>query len=59
MTLHWDGQLLPVLSTQQSKEECSCIVISYGFKEQLNVVPRMDSSIGKEQIQAIWKAIID
>ncbi|GBL94116.1 hypothetical protein AVEN_185068-1 [Araneus ventricosus] len=35
------------------------IVISYGLKEQLIAVPRLDNSTGNEQAQAFWKAILD
>ncbi|GBM94465.1 hypothetical protein AVEN_274003-1 [Araneus ventricosus] len=59
MTLHWNGKLLPALSARKSKEERLPIVISYGFKEQLIAVSRLDNSTGKEQAQAVWKAILD
>ncbi|GBN41215.1 hypothetical protein AVEN_140284-1 [Araneus ventricosus] len=59
VTLHWDGKLLPALSARKSKEERLPIVISYGLKKQLIAVPRLDNSTGKEQAQAVWKAIID
>ncbi|GBM93310.1 hypothetical protein AVEN_99996-1 [Araneus ventricosus] len=57
--LHSDGKLLPALSARKSKEERLHIVISYGLKEQLIAVPRLDNSTGKEQTQAFWKAILD
>ncbi|GBM63509.1 hypothetical protein AVEN_73789-1 [Araneus ventricosus] len=57
VTLHWDGKLLPALSARKSKEECLPVVISYGLKEQLIAVPRLNNSTGKEQVQAVWKAI--
>ncbi|GBN53300.1 hypothetical protein AVEN_246401-1 [Araneus ventricosus] len=56
VTLHWDGKLLPALSTL---EERLPIVISYGLKKQLIAVPRLDNSTGKEQAQAVWKTILD
>ncbi|GBO01544.1 hypothetical protein AVEN_226251-1 [Araneus ventricosus] len=59
VTLHWGGKLLPALSARKSKEERLPIVISYGLKEQLIAAPRLDNSTGKEQAQAVWKAIID
>ncbi|GBN04125.1 hypothetical protein AVEN_232542-1 [Araneus ventricosus] len=59
VTLHSDGKLLPALSARKSKEERLPIVISYGLKEQLIAVPRLDNSTGKEQEQAFWKAILD
>ncbi|GBN13427.1 hypothetical protein AVEN_38765-1 [Araneus ventricosus] len=57
VTLHWDGKLLPALSARKSKEERLPIVISYGLKKQLIAVPKLDA--GKEQAQAVWKAILD
>ncbi|GBN72076.1 hypothetical protein AVEN_269479-1 [Araneus ventricosus] len=59
VTLHSDGKLLPGLSARKSKEERLPIVTSYGLKEQLIAVPRLDNSTGKEQAQAFWKAILD
>ncbi|GBO39712.1 hypothetical protein AVEN_110340-1 [Araneus ventricosus] len=59
VTLHRDGKLLPALSARKSKEERLPIVISYGLKKQLIAVPRLDNSTGKEQAQAVWKAILD
>ncbi|GBM42698.1 hypothetical protein AVEN_219148-1 [Araneus ventricosus] len=59
VTLHSEGKLLPVLSARKSKEERLPIVISYGLKEQLIAVPRLDNSTGKEHTQAFWKAILD
>jgi hypothetical protein len=47
------------LSAQKSKEERFPIVISYGLKEQLIAVPRLDNCTCKEQAQAIWKAFLD
>ncbi|GBM04737.1 hypothetical protein AVEN_20184-1 [Araneus ventricosus] len=59
VTLHWDGKLLPALSARKSKEERLPMVISYRLKEQHIAVPRLDNSTGKEQAQAVWKAILD
>ncbi|GBN56357.1 hypothetical protein AVEN_267627-1 [Araneus ventricosus] len=59
VTLHWDGKLLPALGARKSKEELLSIVISYGLKKQCIAVPRLDNSTGKEQAQAVWKAILD
>ncbi|GBM32157.1 hypothetical protein AVEN_11936-1 [Araneus ventricosus] len=59
VTLHWDSKLLLALGARKSKEECLSIVISYRLKEQLIAVPRLDNSTGKEQAQAVWKAILD
>ncbi|GBM68938.1 hypothetical protein AVEN_192686-1 [Araneus ventricosus] len=59
VTLHSDDKLLRALSARKSKEERLPIIISYGLKEQLIAVPRLDNSTGKEQAQAFWKAILD
>ncbi|GBN83915.1 hypothetical protein AVEN_34148-1 [Araneus ventricosus] len=59
VTLHWDGKLLPALSARKSKEQRLPIVISYGLNKQLIAVPRLDNSTGKEQAQAVWRAILD
>ncbi|GBM74093.1 hypothetical protein AVEN_178674-1 [Araneus ventricosus] len=59
LTLQWDGKLLLALSSRKLKEERFSIVISYGLKEQLIAVPRLDNSTSKEQAQAVWKAILD
>lgn len=59
VTVHWDGKLLPALDARKSKEERLPIVISYGNKEQLIAVPKLDNSSGSEQAQAVWNAIID
>jgi len=59
VTVHWDGKLLPALNARHCKEERQPIVISYGNKEQLIAVPKLDSYTGKEQAQAVWNAIID
>ncbi|GBM81131.1 hypothetical protein AVEN_44450-1 [Araneus ventricosus] len=56
--LHWDDKLLSALSARKSNERLP-IVISYGLKKQLIAVPRLDNSTGKEQAQAVWKAILD
>ncbi|GBO10796.1 hypothetical protein AVEN_160248-1 [Araneus ventricosus] len=55
--LHWDDmKLLPALSARKSKrEERFPIVTSYGLKEQLIAVPKLDNSTGKEQAQAVWR----
>lgn len=59
VTVHWDGKLLPALDARKSKEERLPIVISYGNKEQLIAVPRLESSSGSGQAQAVWNAIVD
>ncbi|GBM83271.1 hypothetical protein AVEN_149772-1 [Araneus ventricosus] len=59
VTLNWNGKFLPALNARKSKEERLPIVISYGLKRQLIALPRLDNSTGKEQAQAVWKAILD
>ncbi|GBM80136.1 hypothetical protein AVEN_265375-1 [Araneus ventricosus] len=59
VTLHSDGKLLPALSARKSKDEGLPIVTSYGLKEQLIAVQRLDNSTGKEQADAFRKAILD
>ncbi|GBL71818.1 hypothetical protein AVEN_88557-1 [Araneus ventricosus] len=59
MILHSDGKLLLALCARKSKEERLPIIISYGLKEQLIAVPKLDNSTRKEQAQAFWKAILD
>lgn len=57
--VHWDGKLLPALDVRKCKEERLPIVITYDNKEQLIAVPKLDSSTGSEQAQAVWNAIVD
>lgn len=59
VTVHWDGKLLPALDARKCKEERLPIVISYGDKEQLIAVPKLDYSTGSEQAQAVWNAVTD
>ncbi|CAH0560540.1 unnamed protein product [Brassicogethes aeneus] len=59
VTIHWDGKLLPAVDVRSSKEERLPIVISYENKEQLLAVPKLDSSSGKEQALAVFKALHD
>ena len=59
VTVHWDGKLLPALDARKSKEEHLPIVISYANKEQLINVPRLESSSGSGQAQAVCNAIVD
>lgn len=57
VTVHWDGKLLPALDSRKSKEERLPIVITYDNKEQIIAVPKLDSSTGREQADAVWDAI--
>lgn len=59
VTVHWDGKLLPAVNIRNSKEERLPIVITFGNREQLLAVPKLDNSSGKEQAQAVWMAIND
>ncbi|GBP43740.1 hypothetical protein EVAR_29722_1 [Eumeta japonica] len=59
VTVHWDGKLLPVLDMRKYKEEPLAIVISYGDKEQLITVLKLDNSTESEQAQAVWNAVTE
>ncbi|CAH0553153.1 unnamed protein product [Brassicogethes aeneus] len=52
VTVHWDGKLLPGLDERSSKEERLPILISFGEKEQLLAVPKLESSSGQDQAKA-------
>lgn len=59
VTVHWDGKLLPGPDVRSSKEERLPILISFGEKEQLLAVPKLESSSGREQAQAVSNALYD
>ncbi|GBM91155.1 hypothetical protein AVEN_26947-1 [Araneus ventricosus] len=59
VTLRSYGKLLLALSARTSKEERLPIIISYGLREQLIAVSRLDNTTGKEQTRPFWKAILD
>ncbi|KAG8238036.1 hypothetical protein J437_LFUL017664 [Ladona fulva] len=59
MTVHWDGKLLPAVDAWISKEEYLPIVIIYVNKEKFTAIPRLDSSSGSKQAQAVRNAIVD
>lgn len=59
VTVHWDGKLLPGLTVRSCKEERLPIVITFGSKEQLLSVPKLENSSGKEQSAAVFRAIND
>ncbi|KAG8235904.1 hypothetical protein J437_LFUL010134 [Ladona fulva] len=59
VTVHWDGKLLPALDVPKSKEGHFPIVILYVIKEELIAVPRLESSSGSRQVQAVWNVIVD
>lgn len=59
VTVHWDDKLLPGLDVRSSKEERLPILISFGDKEQLLAVPKLESSSGKDQAKAVSNALSD
>lgn len=59
VTVHWDGKLLPGLDVRSSKEERLPILISFGEKEQLLAVPKLESSSGQDQAKAVLNALHD
>lgn len=59
VTIHWDGKLLPGLNVTGTKEERLPILISFGEKDQLLAVPKLDSSTGKDQAEAVFNALSD
>ncbi|KAG8239377.1 hypothetical protein J437_LFUL019134 [Ladona fulva] len=59
VTVHWDGKLLPAVDAWISKEEYLPIVILYVNKEKLIAVPRLESSSGSKQAQAVRNMIAD
>nr|CAH7722161.1 unnamed protein product [Callosobruchus chinensis] len=59
VTVHRDGKLLPGLDVRSSKEERLPILISFGEKEQLLAVPKLESSSGQDQAKAILTALHD
>ena len=59
VTVHWDGKLLPGLNVRSSKEERLPILISFGEKEQLLAVPKLESSSGKDQARSVSNALYE
>lgn len=59
VTVHWDGKLLPGLDVRSSKEERLPIIASFDDREQLLAVPKLESSSGKHQAEAISTALFD
>jgi hypothetical protein len=47
VTVHWDGKMLPEINVKNSKEERLPILVSFGMKEQLLAVPKLESSMAK------------
>ncbi|XP_067621941.1 uncharacterized protein [Eurosta solidaginis] len=59
VAVHWDGKLLPSLNVKSSKEERLPIVISFEEKEQILAVPKLESSSGKNQANAVLNTLND
>lgn len=59
VTVHWDSKLLPGLDVRSSKEERLPILISFGEKEQLLAVPKLESSSSQDQAKAVLNALYD
>ncbi|KAK9685774.1 hypothetical protein QE152_g37685 [Popillia japonica] len=59
VTVYWDGTLLPGLGVRSSKEERLPILISFGEKEQLLTVPKLDSSSGQKEAKAVLNTLYD
>lgn len=59
VTGHWNDKLLPGLDVRSSKEERLPILISFGDREQLLAVPKLDSSSGKDQARDVLNALHD
>lgn len=57
LTVHWDGKLLPALNVRDTKEERLPIIVSFGDREQLIGVPKLQNSSGEEQANAVWTAL--
>ncbi|GBN80804.1 hypothetical protein AVEN_53872-1 [Araneus ventricosus] len=57
LTVHWDGKLLPALNVRDTKEERLPIIVSFGDREQLIGVPKLQNATGKEQAHAVWIAL--
>ncbi|GBM07146.1 hypothetical protein AVEN_15403-1 [Araneus ventricosus] len=49
LTVHWGGKLLPALNVRDSEKERLLIIVSFGDREQLIGVPKLQNAIGKEQ----------
>ncbi|CAH1101153.1 unnamed protein product [Psylliodes chrysocephalus] len=54
-----DGKLLPELDVRSFKEERLPILISFGEKEQLLAVPKLESLSGQDQAKAVLNAFYD
>ncbi|GBP84298.1 hypothetical protein EVAR_56984_1 [Eumeta japonica] len=57
VTVHCDGKLLSGLNVRSSKEERLSILISFGEKEQLLAVLKLESSSGQDQAKAVLTAL--
>ncbi|GBN03851.1 hypothetical protein AVEN_72597-1 [Araneus ventricosus] len=54
LTVHWDGKLLPALNVKDAKEGYCYIIVSFGDREQLIGVPKLQNATGKEKEHAVW-----
>ncbi|GBN76481.1 hypothetical protein AVEN_105056-1 [Araneus ventricosus] len=52
LTVHWDGKLLSALNVRDAKEERLLIIVSFGDREQLIGVPKLQNATGKGQAHA-------
>ncbi|GBN30790.1 hypothetical protein AVEN_68150-1 [Araneus ventricosus] len=57
LTIHWNGKLLPALNVRDAKEERLSIIVSFGDREQLIGVPKLQNPTWKEQTHAVWIAL--
>ncbi|GBM17021.1 hypothetical protein AVEN_133294-1 [Araneus ventricosus] len=57
LTVHWDGKLLPALNVRDATEERQPIIVSFGDREQLIGVPKLQNETGKDQAHAVWIAL--
>ncbi|GBL86848.1 hypothetical protein AVEN_96073-1 [Araneus ventricosus] len=56
---HWDGKLLPVLNVRDLKSERLPIIVTYKDEEKLLGMPKLENSLGKEQVMAVWNVLKD
>ncbi|GBN50592.1 hypothetical protein AVEN_4596-1 [Araneus ventricosus] len=57
LTVHWDGKLLSALHVRDAKEERLPIIVSFGDREQLIGVPKLQNVTGKGQAHAVSIAL--
>ncbi|GBM30464.1 hypothetical protein AVEN_237692-1 [Araneus ventricosus] len=49
LVVHWGGKLLPALNVRYAKKERLPNIVSFGDREQLIGVPKLQNATGKEQ----------